>query len=162
MLKHLPIVFAAALLALLGLGAGGASAFPVQGLPALQSAADPNIVAVRHGGGWHGRPGGYYRPGYRPGRWNNWNGNRRYWNNRYYGRRCGYYSSYCRYRYGGYWYPNQWWLPGLGVGIALSATANYGSKHKTWCANKYRSYNPKTNTYVTKKGVKKTCNSPYN
>lgn len=159
MLKQISAVLLAALMALFGFAEGGAIAFPTQAPPpALQSdAASPLIIDVRHGGGgyhgYHGRPAyrhGYYRPG-----WNNWN-------HRYYGRRCGYYSYNCRYRYGNYWYPYQWWLPGVGVGIAIGATANYNSKHKNWCANKYRSYNPKTNTYVTKNGVKKKCNSPYN
>ncbi|KQV84534.1 hypothetical protein ASC90_02360 [Rhizobium sp. Root1220] len=33
--------------------------------------------------------------------------------------------------------------------------------HVDWCRNQYRSYNPKTDRFVTFEGIYKTCNSPY-
>jgi len=33
--------------------------------------------------------------------------------------------------------------------------------HGEWCRNQYRSYNPKTDRFVTYEGVYKTCNSPF-
>ncbi len=33
--------------------------------------------------------------------------------------------------------------------------------HVDWCRNQYRSYNPRTDRFVTYEGIYKTCNSPY-
>lgn len=33
--------------------------------------------------------------------------------------------------------------------------------HVDWCRNQYRTYNPKTDRFVTYEGIYKTCNSPY-
>ena len=157
-MKRLFAVIVAVWLCAFGLNVAGAFALPVQSPPPelRAPAASPLIIDVRHGGGhlggFNGRPG--YRP-YRPGY------NRLYYNNhRYSGRRCSYYSSYCRYRYGGYYYPYRWWLGGVAVGTAV-AVGNNASKHKNWCANKYRSYNAKNNTWVAKGGKVKKCVSPY-
>ncbi|WP_432443593.1 BA14K family protein [Rhizobium grahamii] len=35
------------------------------------------------------------------------------------------------------------------------------SFHVEWCRNQYRSYNPRTDRFVTYEGIYKTCNSPY-
>jgi hypothetical protein len=35
------------------------------------------------------------------------------------------------------------------------------SFHVDWCRNQYRSYNPKTDRFITYEGIYKTCNSPY-
>ncbi len=35
------------------------------------------------------------------------------------------------------------------------------SKHVQWCRNQYRTYNPKTDRFVTYEGWYKTCNSPF-
>lgn len=156
MLRQITTVLLAAVMAVFGFAVDGASAFPVQAPPsALQApGASPLVVDVRHVGGYHGRP--VYRPGYRPG----YRPYHKPHYNHYYGRRCGYYSSACRYRYGNYWYPYQWWLPGLGAAAVVGAVT-YNSRHKNWCAAKYRSYNPRNNTYVNKNGVRKKCVSPY-
>jgi hypothetical protein len=36
------------------------------------------------------------------------------------------------------------------------------SRHAEWCRNEYRSYNPRTDRFLTYEGVYKTCRSPYN
>jgi hypothetical protein len=36
-----------------------------------------------------------------------------------------------------------------------------GSAHVNWCLNRYRTYNPATNTYFRKPGVPAVCHSPY-
>lgn len=36
-----------------------------------------------------------------------------------------------------------------------------GSRHVRWCLNKYRSYNPRYNTWVSYSGQVKKCRSPY-
>lgn len=33
--------------------------------------------------------------------------------------------------------------------------------HVDWCRNQYRTYNPKTDRFLTYEGIYKTCNSPY-
>ena len=39
--------------------------------------------------------------------------------------------------------------------------AGMSSKHIRWCLNRYRSYNPRTNLWVSYSGKKHQCNSPY-
>jgi hypothetical protein len=34
--------------------------------------------------------------------------------------------------------------------------------HQQWCLQRYRSYNPQSDTYLSTSGVYKYCNSPYN
>jgi hypothetical protein len=69
--------------------------------------------------------------------------------------------------YGGYYYANPWWLaPGIGLGVTVPvypAPGVYGhSAHVQWCMNRYRTYDPRTDTYVPRIGVRARCNSPYN
>ncbi|MFA1622374.1 BA14K family protein [Rhizobium mongolense] len=33
--------------------------------------------------------------------------------------------------------------------------------HVEWCRNQYRTYNPRTDRFVTYEGIYKTCNSPF-
>lgn len=112
--------------------------------------------------------------------------NRRAWNRagfgypRYY--RGGY--GYPRY-YRGYGYPyrygyyNRWdrgagWLLAapfaFAAGAALASPNYYsgygyrgyrGSSHVRWCASRYRSYSPRTNTWVGYSGRVYQCDSPY-
>lgn len=59
----------------------------------------------------------------------------------------------------------------LGLGLGLVAPryypaypaygARYGNAHVQWCINRYRTYNPATNTYFIRKGVPAVCVSPY-
>ncbi|MBY5355479.1 BA14K family protein [Rhizobium leguminosarum] len=35
------------------------------------------------------------------------------------------------------------------------------SSHAAWCSNEYRSYNPRTDRFLTYEGIYKTCRSPY-
>ncbi len=35
------------------------------------------------------------------------------------------------------------------------------NRHVEWCRNEYRSYNPRTDRFVTYEGIYKTCRSPY-
>lgn len=36
------------------------------------------------------------------------------------------------------------------------------SRHVEWCLNRYRSYNPQTNRFLSTSGYFKVCRSPYN
>jgi hypothetical protein len=85
-----------------------------------------------------------------------WDGNRD-------GSRCRYRSSNCNHYHNGYWYANPWWaLPLIGGSIILnSQNYNSGSRHVAWCEDHYRSYNPRTNTWIAYGGDERECMSPY-
>lgn len=70
------------------------------------------------------------------------------------------------YYHNGYYYASPWWLLAapLVIGGAIIAGQNdddYGD-HVSWCSNRYRSYNPRTDTWVSYSGRVNRCNSPYN
>jgi hypothetical protein len=86
------------------------------------------------------------------------------WDRRRHGNRYHRRSNRYRHYYGGYWYENPWWiLPMIGAGIALNHRNydGYGSRHVRWCMDRYRSYNVRTNTWVSYSGDVRQCNSPY-
>ena len=158
MLKKSFILLAVLAVGLLGFKGSEATAFPVILKPAVVAEASSRaFVDVRYGGGgYHGGYHGNYRGNYyrRPA-YNHWNG---------YGRRCNGWTNYCRYHYNGYWYSNQWWVApavGVGVGVAIAAGSN-ASRHVAWCESRYRSYNPRNNTWIANGGKVRQCNSPYN
>jgi hypothetical protein len=59
--------------------------------------------------------------------------------------------------YNGWWYEYPWWL----YGAYASDYYGYYDAHVEWCLRNYRSYNIRTNSYVTKKGKRRECISPY-
>jgi BA14K-like protein len=81
------------------------------------------------------------------------------------GRRCNFRHDYCRNYYGGYYYQNPWWLlPGIGAGHIIqnnNGYQGYSSNHVRWCQDHYRSYNRRTNTWLSYGGQHRQCNSPY-
>lgn len=87
----------------------------------------------------------------------------------YRGRNDRYRYRYGRYRHyrDGYWYATPWWLLTIPFAAAAGAAAavnpgNYGgSGHVRWCSDRYRSYNPRNNTWVGNSGRVYQCNSPY-
>lgn len=88
------------------------------------------------------------------------------WNSRRDGRRCNSRFGNCRHFHRGYYYETPWWTLPLIVG-GLAAQNNYdgggyGSRHVEWCLDRYRSYNPRTNTWLSYSGNVNQCNSPYN
>lgn len=67
--------------------------------------------------------------------------------------------------YGGYWYAFPWWL-----GVPYYGTPYYDpyydaaprhSAHVEWCLRRYRSYNPRTDTFRGYDGLDHRCRSPY-
>lgn len=146
MLKHTLIAVAAMGMGLAGLSSG-ASAFTVP-QPAVESGSSMLLTDVRSR---HGN--NHYTTHYDRHR---------------HGARCGSWSNHCRYRHGGYYYENPWWLfPMVGAGIALGAAGaydgdgGYGNRHVQWCLDHYRSYNPRSNTWVSYSGAVRQCISPY-
>jgi hypothetical protein len=151
MLKHTIAALAVMGAGLAGFTATGASAFPVQPAPAIDSANSTLLTDVRT---------------------SHYNRNRVY-NRHYDGMRCNSWNNRCRYRHGGYYYENPWWtLPLVGAaGVAIGAGiaggydrydgGGYGNRHVQWCLDRYRSYNPRTNTWVSYSGRVNQCISPY-
>ncbi|MGF7162408.1 hypothetical protein FHS85_004062 [Rhodoligotrophos appendicifer] len=84
---------------------------------------------------------------------------------RYRHKRRGY-----NYYHGGYYYSTPWWvgaaagaaiIGGLATaGAAANAAANSGN-HVAWCNQRYRSYNPATDSYMGYDGQRHRCYSPY-
>jgi hypothetical protein len=82
-----------------------------------------------------------------------------YWRPRYYAPCYGWGGYGCRRGYGGY-YGGSW----LGYGPTIvyrNRGYGYGSRHVRWCLNRYRSYNPRSNTWVAYSGRVRQCISPY-
>lgn len=84
---------------------------------------------------------------------------------RYRHRRHGYHHYH-----NGYWYRTPWWAGAaaaagaLGIAGAIAnstARAANSSAHVTWCSQRYRSYNPATDTFTGYDGRQYRCNSPY-
>jgi BA14K-like protein len=139
-----------ALAALLGVGAfamsvSGASAAAI---PAVKQFAGGDVI---NGGNsllvevayrcWSGRP---------------------CWDRHRHGNRYRYrYGRYNHY-YGGYYYSNPWWLVSVPIVIGGSRYRGGGSsRHVAWCYDRYRSYNARTNTWVSYSGNVNQCISPY-
>ena len=61
---------------------------------------------------------------------------------------------------------NGWWFPlaAFGAIAAGAAAANAGhmpSAHYAWCEDRYRSYDPGSDTFQPYNGPRRRCNSPY-
>jgi hypothetical protein len=117
----------------------------------------------------------------------NRNVQRRRWvyNRNRHGARYAYRHGPYRYRYGGWYYARPWWGVGPGVGIAVEpgfvdpgyadvdpgygdgaygdeqAYGDEGDGHIQWCMNRYRSYDPRSDTFMGYDGMRHPCNSPY-
>ena len=88
------------------------------------------------------------------------------WDRKRDGRRCNTRFGNCRHFHNGYYYETPWWTLPLIIGGSIAAQNNYdgdgyGSRHVEWCLDRYRSYNPRTNTWVSYSGNVNQCNSPY-
>ena len=162
MLKHTFIVLAAMGVGLMGLTSQASAATLQAQQPAIQTENSSLRTEVND-----------HRRGNR-GQNNYYQGKNRYksYNRFGYGNRCGSWSNNCRYRHGGYYYQNPWWLVGAGIAISGAYAYNdgyyggrayggYRNNHVSWCLNRYRSYNPRSNTWVSYSGYVRQCISPY-
>jgi hypothetical protein len=91
---------------------------------------------------------------------------RSHWNSRRDGRRCNKRFGNCRHYHKGHYYEKKWWTLPLIIGGAIASQNNYGgggygNRHVEWCLDRYRSYNPRNNTWVAYSGRVNQCNSPY-
>lgn len=116
------------------------------------SRARPSQLPVYRSGNRYNRPA--QLPAYRYGNRNNRNYK---YANRYprYGYRRYGYNHY----YNGYWYAYPWWLGAATVGAAVASTT-YDDSDGAWCASRYRTYDPATNTYIGKGGRRYQCLGP--
>lgn len=100
------------------------------------------------------------------------------WNQERDGRRCLSRDDRCRNFYRGYYYETPWWTAPLIIGGGLAARHayeddssydddssyeddSYGDDHVQWCIDRYRSYDPRTNTWVSHGGRVEQCFSPF-
>ena len=81
------------------------------------------------------------------------------------GRRCSSRFGNCRHFHRGYYYETPWWTLPLIIGGSVAANNydddDYDSAHVEWCLDRYRSYNPRDNTWVAYSGRVYQCNSPF-
>lgn len=82
---------------------------------------------------------------------------RGYYRGRYWGPRYGRYWG-PRYRY---WGPRRVWVAPVVVAPTVVYRRGGWNAHVRWCLNRYASYNPRTNTFLSYGGYYKRCNSPY-
>ena len=142
----------------LGWGAFASTAVPVNAMPVQSApafATDNNVIDVQAmpgGPGFH--PG--FHPGFRPGMQGN-----RMWSQNRDGRRCATPFGNCRHFYRGYYYENPWWTLPLIVGGAVASQRdyadNYGDSHTQACVDRYRSYDPGSDSYLGFDGDRHRC-----
>ena len=115
-----------------------------------------------HGNGWHGN--GWHGNGWHGNGWhgNGWHGNG-YWHGPRYSYRYPGYNFF----YGGFWYPWPWWQQygggwdsEIGDNYGYYGGGGYSSAHVQYCMNRYRSYNPNTDTYTGYDGRRHRCLGP--
>lgn len=53
------------------------------------------------------------------------------------------------------------WANGVTMAVYPPPSVYGHYSHVQWCINRYRSYDPRTDTYVPRIGVRARCNSPY-
>ncbi len=125
-----------------------AAAFPVARTPAVET----GVVLVNHRRS-HDRYRRYHR---------------RSWNDRGYHRGSGIYLNFgVPYGYygSGYGYDDGYDDGGYGyyddAPVYQRYYSNRGGSHERWCLNRYRTYNPRTDTFIGYDGRRHTCRGPY-
>jgi hypothetical protein len=112
------------------------------------------------------------------------------YNRHRHGPRFAYRHGRYRYFYNGFYYANPWWTYGPGVTIGVGpgyANPDYGyasgpddgtyaaddgqdyadqgdgedDPHVAWCMNRYRTYDPDSDSFTGYDGLQHRCNSPY-
>jgi hypothetical protein len=100
------------------------------------------------------------------------------WDRERHGSRCEYRRGECRHFYRGYYYETPWWTLPFAAGEGIGSNRYYDGEddyydddeydnggwdnsHIEWCLNRYRSYNPRNNTWVSYSGRMRKCISPF-
>lgn len=160
-----------------GLLLAGASALGAQAAPAtatsdtfqlaqlnskMRGAGDDEFIRKRRGGGGDMRGPRFSEDMNCGGR--RFDDRRRYsWDRNRHGPRYSYRrNGYNHYR-DGYYYASPWWTgaaAGAIIGSAIAGSAASRDSHVDYCLNRYRSYNPQTDTYTGAGGRQYRCISP--
>ena len=137
--------------ALLGFGAMAAFGPPATStplvVPAETNAGNPNIITIAK------------------------------WDRKRHGSRCEHRRGECRHFYRGFYYETPWWTLPFAVGDSIGSNRYYDgdedyydedndddgwdNSHIEWCLNRYRSYNPRNNMWVSYSGKVNECISPF-
>ncbi|MBL8893800.1 MAG: BA14K family protein [Rhizobiales bacterium] len=136
-------------------------------LPSLSFAgplAQPNLPTQVSKGDVNIEPVAQYWRKKKPG-YGNYAYNKR-WHGERYRYRHGAYNHY----HNGWYYNSPWWVAGPIIGGALVGAYaaprvyyddGYGDGHVQYCFNRYRSYDPRSNTFLGYDGYRHECVSPY-
>jgi hypothetical protein len=91
----------------------------------------------------------------------------RRWDRRRHGPRYRSRTPTHRYHYDGWWYATPWWF-GPSITFGFGTPGYYGGyygdyyrAHIDWCLNRYRSYDPRSDTFLGYDGLRHRCRSPY-
>jgi hypothetical protein len=86
------------------------------------------------------------------------------YDHRRHGQRFAYRHGSYRFHHGGWWYDRAWWGPTVGFAVApgmVEPGYAVDDEHVQWCMNRYRSYDPETDSFMGYDGMLHPCNSPY-
>jgi hypothetical protein len=98
------------------------------------------------------------------------------WDHERHGSRCEYRRGECRHFYRGFYYETPWWTLPFAAGDTIGSRHYYegeedyfddeddngwSNSHVEWCLKRYRSYNPRNNTWVSYSGRVRECLSPF-
>jgi len=61
----------------------------------------------------------------------------------------------------GYYYSSPWWTETAPLVVLDDDDGGFGDDHVEWCMDRYRSYNPDNNTWVSYSGEIRECISPF-
>lgn len=61
----------------------------------------------------------------------------------------------------GYYYGSPWWTETAPLVVLDDDDGGFGDDHVEWCMDRYRSYNPDNNTWVSYSGEVRECISPF-
>jgi hypothetical protein len=98
------------------------------------------------------------------------------WDRERHGSRCEYRRGECRHFYRGFYYETPWWTLPFAADDTIGSRRYYegdedyfdddddsgwSNSHVEWCLKRYRSYNPRNNTWVSYSGRVRECISPF-
>lgn len=84
------------------------------------------------------------------------------WDRHRHGPRCRWRYGGCRYYYQGWWYQRPWWTyPPPPPRYVYVPRYSARGLHVRWCSARYRSYDYRTNTWISYSGHVRYCVSPY-
>ncbi len=99
------------------------------------------------------------------------------WDRKRHGSRCEYRRGECRHFHRGFYYETPWWTLPFATDDTIGSRRYYegdedyfddegdegggSTSHIEWCLKRYRSYNPRNNTWLSYSGRVRECISPF-